>query len=274
MTRARDSASLRYREQEANRAPRRHVVPESGESRRNRLPVVSMADVAAHDAQWIVIDDQVLDVTDFSAHHPGGCATMYAHLGLDASADFHHVSAHHKKSVDRKVAQLVVARVGPHDDAEGASEWLRLRDYLCVLRNSFVVQRDDTRDPLTELVFSGQSYCHLLDDHIPSVMLALGDICADVRNTCPAVDGADSIGRLRSVIEGILAAGDVAAARAVLEHLRDSVAKLMGPLVHIAANATRPRVCPAGGEPAPHAAQAMDHIGQWIEEEHAYWHHS
>ncbi|MGI8308112.1 hypothetical protein [Saccharopolyspora hattusasensis] len=83
---------------------------------------------------------------------------MYANIGRDASRDYHHVSAHHRKSVARKIEQLGVARIDPRDRAEDSGEWQRLLDYQCLVRNSFAVQRDDTRDPVFELVFSGQSH--------------------------------------------------------------------------------------------------------------------
>ncbi|WP_190821530.1 cytochrome b5-like heme/steroid binding domain-containing protein [Saccharopolyspora pogona] len=232
-----------------------------------------MADVADRDAHWIVIDDQVLDVTEFIAQHPGGCAVMYANIGRDASRDYHHVSAHHRKSVVRKIEQLGVARIDPHDRAEDSGEWQRLLDYLCLVRNSFAVQRDDTRDPVLELVFSGQSYCHLLDDHLPSFMQTLERIGADPRATQPT-GSAVFASNVKSVTEGILATGDAATARAILERLRHSVAVLMDTLIRISADATRPGTRDADdSDSLQHAQQAIDHIGQWIGEEHEYWCH-
>ncbi|MEV0054794.1 cytochrome b5-like heme/steroid binding domain-containing protein [Saccharopolyspora shandongensis] len=237
------------------------------------LPVMSIADVADRDAQWIVIDDQVLDVTDFIAQHPGGCPVMHANIGRDASADYHHVSAHQRKSVARKISQLIVARLDPHTQAEDTGGWQRLLDYLCLVRNSFAVQRDDARDPILELVFSGQSYCHLLDDHLPSFIQQLTDIGA-VAHTSLLAGRAPFTDNVRSVTEKVLAASDAATARAVLEHLRDSVAKLMHPLIHISADAIRAQAGhPSDSDSVQRAQEAMAHIGKWFEVEHEHWHH-
>lgn len=104
-------------------------------------------------------------------------------------------------------------------------------------------------------------------------MQTLECIGADPRATQPT-DSAVFTSNVKSVTEGVLAAGDAATARAILERLRPSVANLMDTLIRISANATRPGTRDADdSDSVQHAQQAVDHIGQWIGEEHEYWCH-
>ncbi|MEU7476887.1 cytochrome b5-like heme/steroid binding domain-containing protein [Lentzea sp. NPDC042327] len=114
----------------------------------------------------IVVDTQVLDVSEFLRWHPGGEAVLLANLGRDASVDFHHVSAHARPGVRHKVRQLAVAEV---DDVPPPTAWAplgELLDHIRLVRNSFAVQHSAGRNPVHDLIYLGQSYRHLLDDHL------------------------------------------------------------------------------------------------------------
>jgi hypothetical protein len=114
----------------------------------------------------MVVDHQVVDLTDFLRWHPGGLAVLLANLGRNASADFHHVSAHARPGVRQKLQRLVVAEV---DSIRLPEEWVplgELLDYIRLVRNSFAVQLSVERDPIHDLIYLGQSYRHLLDDHV------------------------------------------------------------------------------------------------------------
>ncbi|SDP88797.1 Cytochrome b5-like Heme/Steroid binding domain-containing protein [Lentzea jiangxiensis] len=114
----------------------------------------------------VVVDAQVLDLTEFLRAHPGGSAVLLANLGRNASADFHHVSAHARPGVRRKLQQLAVAEV---DTVPLPTAWVSLGelfDHVRLVRNSFAVQLSPERDPVQDLIYLGQSYHHLLDDHL------------------------------------------------------------------------------------------------------------
>ncbi|WP_434444114.1 cytochrome b5-like heme/steroid binding domain-containing protein [Lentzea sp. E54] len=114
----------------------------------------------------MVVDHQVVDLTEFLRWHPGGLAVLLANLGRNASADFHHVPAHARPGVRQKLRQLVVAEV---DSVPLPEAWVplgQLLDYVRLVRNSFAVQHSAERDPVHDLVYFGQSCRHLLDDHL------------------------------------------------------------------------------------------------------------
>mmetsp|Transcript_28120 Transcript_28120/g.65335 ORF Transcript_28120/g.65335 Transcript_28120/m.65335 type:complete len:1268 (+) Transcript_28120:118-3921(+) len=72
-----------------------------GSSRRNRWQVFRPEEVARHntsDSLWIAVDDQVYDVTDYAAQHPGGAAVLRQMGGREATAAF---QAAHKTSKPR-----------------------------------------------------------------------------------------------------------------------------------------------------------------------------
>ena len=55
------------------------------------LPLLSWDEVRAHstrDSCWVVLDGDVLDLTDWLADHPGGGNILLAHAGGDASGVF------------------------------------------------------------------------------------------------------------------------------------------------------------------------------------------
>ena len=58
---------------------------------------MNLEDVSQHrsvDDCWIVIDNVVLDITNWLSQHPGGDQVLLANAGSDASALFHSVFAH------------------------------------------------------------------------------------------------------------------------------------------------------------------------------------
>ncbi|KAM5350830.1 hypothetical protein ACJ41O_007335 [Fusarium nematophilum] len=55
---------------------------------------VSVAEIQRHDRPddaWIVVNDQVYDVSDFAPEHPGGAEVIYRYAGRDASAEYNEV---------------------------------------------------------------------------------------------------------------------------------------------------------------------------------------
>ncbi|KAJ9443930.1 putative Acyl-CoA dehydrogenase [Diplonema papillatum] len=73
--------------------------------------VVSMEEVAKHNSpgdMWIVVDDQVYNVSKFAAMHPGGERVIKLFAGKDATEEFYEL---HRKEVLAKYQRLVVGRV-------------------------------------------------------------------------------------------------------------------------------------------------------------------
>src|SRR4051794_16514092 len=57
---------------------------------------------------FVVLDDRVLDLSEFLERHPGGSAVLLANLGRDVTADFRHVLAHAHRGVLRTADTLAV----------------------------------------------------------------------------------------------------------------------------------------------------------------------
>ena len=55
----------------------------------NILPTYTLAEVKKNKKKnWIVLDNYVLDITDFIPHHPAGEDIFLEHLGTDCSVIF------------------------------------------------------------------------------------------------------------------------------------------------------------------------------------------
>ncbi|PRW33612.1 nitrate [Chlorella sorokiniana] len=54
-------------------------------------PLFTLAEVATHnspDSAWIVVENNVYDVTEFAPTHPGGAGRIYSIAGTDATQKF------------------------------------------------------------------------------------------------------------------------------------------------------------------------------------------
>ena len=68
----------------------------------------SMSDVAKHNTEkdcWVIVNGQVLDVTNFLADHPGGKKAIMIYAGRDATEEFNMM---HKPEVVEKYAPETV----------------------------------------------------------------------------------------------------------------------------------------------------------------------
>jgi cytochrome b5-like protein len=121
----------------------------------------------------VVLDGQVVDLSGFLEHHPGGSAVLLAHLGRDVSADFHHVTAHARDGVVRGISQRVVADVDHADPSPTMASARRLVDHIRLVLNSFAAQFDPDRNPAQNLIYTGQLYSHFVGDHLPAFLDAI-----------------------------------------------------------------------------------------------------
>jgi succinate dehydrogenase/fumarate reductase flavoprotein subunit len=72
----------------------------------------TMADVAKHNKKddiWVVIDGQVLDVTDFLSDHPGGAKAILLYAGRDATEEFDML--HDRKVISRYAPDSVIGKI-------------------------------------------------------------------------------------------------------------------------------------------------------------------
>jgi cytochrome b involved in lipid metabolism len=72
----------------------------------------SMADVAKHNTKndcWVVVDGQVLDVTEFLPDHPGGEKAILLYAGRDATEEFNML--HDPKVIPRYAPDAVIGSV-------------------------------------------------------------------------------------------------------------------------------------------------------------------
>tara|TARA_A100001015_G_C15036290_1_gene736415 strand:- start:3088 stop:3345 length:258 start_codon:yes stop_codon:yes gene_type:complete len=80
------------------------------------LPTYTWDDVAKHTSEddcWVVVNDRVLDVTDWIPDHPGGKMVLIQNAGKDASVQFNMI--HPPDAPEKFAAYTIKGRI------EGAS---------------------------------------------------------------------------------------------------------------------------------------------------------
>ncbi|RDI31772.1 cytochrome b5-like protein [Lentzea flaviverrucosa] len=211
----------------------------------------------------IVVDNQVVDLSEFLRWHPGGLAVLLANLGRDASADFHHVSAHARPGVRKKLRQLVVAEI---DDVPLPEAWISLAellDYVRLVRNSFAVQFDTERNPVHDLIYLGQSCCHMLDDHVRALLLrfsALLDRTADP----VLLQQLDNLSTdAQALVEVSLAKADAITAASHARWIQQHCVTLLDDVLACSTAAAR-ALRTSRAETAHHVEQAISLIEHWI----------
>lgn len=217
----------------------------------------------------VILDDQVLDLSGFLDHHPGGPAVLLANLGRDVSADFHHVTAHARRGVLRKVSRQVVADVDYAAGSPARKKCTGLLDHMRLVLNSFDAQSDPERDPLHELVFVGQLYSHLAGDHLPSFLRTLSGLAgkkADAKALW-------QLGRIYEVtpnrVEEMLDAADGPATAALAKRIRESCAGLLTGLLVLGADALGAlRVTGAENSFSILLEKAVNLIKEWARDEY------
>ncbi len=223
---------------------------------------------ASFSKPYVILNDQVLDLSDFMDRHPGGSAVLLANLGRDVTADFWHVPAHALHGALRRVDKLAVAAVD-RTAAPTRSDVGRLLDYLRLVLNSFLVIQDPRRDPLADVVYVGQVYCQVVGDHLPAFLQMISELAPpDVETLTP--------GRLERIneitlsrVEKILESTDRSAAAALSRQMREHCAELVNHLLAVVVDAAVMSLAagdetgfPTGLEKALLAAQ------EWTREEH------
>jgi len=245
-------------------------VDDSGSSSSSRLsgtlPTEDVLEKSSSSRPLVMLDDRVVDLTDFLQKHPGGLAVLLANLGRDVSADFHHVPAHGRPGVAFKVRQLVVSDV---DSVSLPAEWAplgELLDYARLLRNSFEVQINSERDPIHDLVYLGQSYRHLLDDHVRAFLRGFSALAG--RDVDPMwLRRLDELSvEIEARIEGVLVRVDSAFAASLSKQVRQCCVALLNDLLTSGATAMRAlrRHGPKMAAPTPYAEEALLVLTKWI----------
>lgn len=217
----------------------------------------------------VILDGRVLDLSGFMEHHPGGPFVLLANLGRDVSADFHHVTAHARAAVARKLDRQVVAEVDHLAVPPAMKDFAKLVDYARLLLNSFSAQFDPTRDPISDVFYVGQLYSHFVGDHLISLLNTLSetaDLSAD-----PTV-----LRRLRLVfeavpgrVEKVVLAADAPAAAALSRQIQHRCTTLLDELLRIGSEALGELRNTEVHKIAPCHANKMIHlVNEWIREEH------
>jgi len=230
------------------------------------LPTEEVLEESSSSRPLVMLDDRVVDLTDFLQKHPGGPAVLLANLGRDVSADFHHVTAHHRPGVALKIRQLVVADV---DSVLLPAEWApvgELLDYTRLVRNSFEVQLNFERDPIHDLVYVGQSYRNLLDDHIRAFLGGFSALAGrDVDPVWLRRLGELSV-EIEARIEDVLVSLDPILAASMSRQTRQCCVALLDDLLTCGAAAVRAlrQHGPEMTTPIPYAGDALLVLTKWI----------
>ncbi|WP_424186668.1 cytochrome b5-like heme/steroid binding domain-containing protein [Actinokineospora sp. G85] len=230
----------------------------------NAMPMENVLEKSDTSCPLIVVDHHVLDLTDFLRWHPGGAAVLLANLGRDASADFHHVSAHARSGVRQKLRQLAVAEV---DSVPLPAAWTRLGellDHVRLVRNSFAVQLSVGREPVHDLIYLGQSYQHLLDDHLRVFIDGFSALLG--RTADPA-----SLRRLDELstnaqdrVEDTVAKADAAAAAVFAQWIQQHCTALLDDVIACGSAAVR-ALRASSAESAGRVEEAVSAIETWVQ---------
>ncbi|MFI9826033.1 cytochrome b5 domain-containing protein, partial [Streptomyces sp. NPDC052013] len=121
--------------------------------------------------QWLIIDGQVYDVTDFLQLHPGGPRILTESVGLDATAEYAAVLHHENSEINAMLAMYRIGAVrvldlGPDDPGTRTSPsilyqaWVKLLHLVTAMSNalkndwdflSSTMTRGDAPEPLSAL---------------------------------------------------------------------------------------------------------------------------
>jgi len=88
------------------------TVPAAAAAGKGNLAEYTSEDVAKHtkkDDVWVIIDGQVLDVTNFLPDHPGGEKAILLYAGRDATEEFNML--HDPKVIPRYAPEAVIGRL-------------------------------------------------------------------------------------------------------------------------------------------------------------------
>merc|ERR1719510_438907 len=96
------------------------------------MSAYSMAEVAKHTSKtdcWVVVDGQVLDVTNFLSEHPGGELAILTFAGKDATEEFNMI--HPPDVIGKYAPDAVIGKVGTGVPAAAAAKnaGSKTRDY-------------------------------------------------------------------------------------------------------------------------------------------------
>ena len=220
--------------------------------------------------KWLIINGRVIDVGEFVKRHPGGCAVLLAGVGRDVSADFHHVPAHHRAPVTRRLAGLSVAELEkPTDLPPLAQELGRLAEHILLVRNSFEVQRDTARPAHLQLAYYGQGLSHLIADHSSAFRRRLTDMAGP-----PPPAGEEKsrdllLGKIECCISELLMTVDESRMLSLVEHIHTSTTEMLDSLLRIVAAGQRQDTAPQKTGEA--VQQALQHIEDWTHREEGFW---
>jgi flavocytochrome c len=93
-------------------APKGDAAPKEKDTKAAASGQYTMAEVAKHnkkDDVWVVVDGQVLDVTEFLPDHPGGAKAILLYAGRDATEEFNML--HDPKVIPRYAPNAVIGKV-------------------------------------------------------------------------------------------------------------------------------------------------------------------
>lgn len=82
---------------------------------------ISKKELEEHDEeaerQWILIENQIVDITDYKHQHPGGDEILLEHAGADGTESFNNVG--HSKEARNSMMEYVVGVLHPDDATAG-----------------------------------------------------------------------------------------------------------------------------------------------------------
>ncbi|WP_282961339.1 cytochrome b5 domain-containing protein [Streptomyces virginiae] len=138
-------------------------------------PYFDISEIAEHTTsqagQWLIIDGQVYDVTEFLQLHPGGPRILTESVGLDATAEYAAVLHHENSEINAMLSMYRIGAVralslGPDDpDSENSTAalyraWVKLLHLVTAMSNALandwafmsgIMTRGDAPEPLNAL---------------------------------------------------------------------------------------------------------------------------
>ena len=72
-----------------------------------------------HERQWIMVDNKILDITDYKYSHPGGDEILLEHAGADATDSFNSVG--HSADARKDLDDFIVGELHPDELKKGGA---------------------------------------------------------------------------------------------------------------------------------------------------------
>ena len=124
---------------------------------------------------WIIINQQVYDVTGFIERHPGGTAIISAYLGRDVTKEFFRITAHSHPKIHKLLEKMKIGSLSSQDIDSIFFKYEALIYYLQKVYAILTMQYPKEKEnPTLEFLFLLQAHRLFISDQLQTIAGFLG----------------------------------------------------------------------------------------------------